>query len=355
MKKFLFMAGVLTYMAAVGMETAHAQQTGLGPAIQRAASAISPHIGRDARVAILSMEAESTRMSDHLIDEMIVAFLRIGGFTVVDRARVDLVEQELDFRMSHEVNDTAAQPIAGGDWASRSYVRLRWPAQSIGRFMDVQYIVTGTLEPIGGSFRLRVWLIEVETAAIRIMHAANVQHDSVIAFLFDTHGVRQARAPRAPDQDRVNWISLEWVGLGVGISYMRDINNWFSIGGTAWVDANVMLFYGDGFSVGARATARFFPGGFPFFMELGLGFGYAEWWWDEQVWRPGGGWGGSGYWGWEWRRRSAFGIVIAPTIGVRLGGRTRGFFVSPSVGYTFVIGDGDVAVPRFGSSIGWAW
>jgi len=303
MRKILFVAGMLTYMTTLGMETAHAQQVSLDVAIQRAAMELSAGIDRGARIAVLSMEADTAGMSNYLIGEMMSAFIRMG-FIVVDGSQLNQVTPE----------------------------------------QGVQFIVNGTFVSLGDFFHFRILLTEAETGTVRGMHTANVQHDSVIAALLGdpargvTHAPRQVGADRR--LDRVNWFSLEIVGLGAGISYMRDINDWFSIGGIAWLDANLSLFHGGGFSFGAKATARFFPGGFPFFMELGLGFGYAHWlneWWD----------GG--------RHVDIIGIVIAPTIGVRLGGQTGGFFASPSIGYSFVIGSDFAASPRVGAGIGWAW
>jgi len=299
MKKALLMVGVLAYMTVLGMELAHAQQVSLDVAIQRAAMELSSGIERGARIAVMSMEADSAGMSNYLIGEMLVAFTRMG-FTMVDRSHIDLAAQE----------------------------------------MDAQFILSGTFVSLGDFHQFRAQVIEVATGTIRSIHTANVQHDSVIAAFL---GGVDMGAPRATEnliedeQDRINWISLEIVGLGAGISYMRDINNWFSIGVTAWFDANLILFYDFGVSIGGTATTRFFPGGSPFFLELGLGGG------------------------WAYRRttsrgsNSAFGIMIVPALGVRLGGQTRGFFVSPAIGYSFVFGSCFGASPKVGAGLGWAW
>jgi len=158
-----FGMAVLAAVLLAGMGTVHAQQVNIDQAIQNASNELSGRIQRGTRVAVLSMEAGSVRMSDYLIDEMIVAFVRAGGFTVVDRAQLDLIAQELHFQMSYEVDDATAQ--------------------SIGRIMGVQSIVTGAFEPLGEFYRFRVRLIEVETAAIRGIYTVNVQNDSIVASL----------------------------------------------------------------------------------------------------------------------------------------------------------------------------
>jgi len=72
----------------------------------------------------------------------------------VNRAQIELLEEELDFNMSGLVDDATAQ--------------------SIGRFIGVQSIVTGTFEPIGAFFHFRVQVIEVETAIIRSVYSMNI-------------------------------------------------------------------------------------------------------------------------------------------------------------------------------------
>ena len=64
MKKILFVAGMLAYMTVFGVETARAQLVPLDDAIRNAAAELSAGIVRESRVAILSIEAGSVRMSD---------------------------------------------------------------------------------------------------------------------------------------------------------------------------------------------------------------------------------------------------------------------------------------------------
>jgi len=178
MKKILLVVGMLSCMIATGIETAHAQQARLDDAIQSAATTLSAGIDTDARIAILAMQAGSVRMSNYLINEMIAAFVGVGGFTVVNRAQLDLLAGELHFSMSGYVDDATAQ--------------------SVGRFLGVQSIVTGTFESLGGFFRFRVQVVEVETAIIRGMYTADVQGDAVIAYLQDTGQAGPMPTPAPP-------------------------------------------------------------------------------------------------------------------------------------------------------------
>jgi len=160
----------------------HEGQTGLDQTLRNAAARLSsaPGVERGSRIAVLSMRADPARLSNYLVDEMIVALMGVGGqgFTVVSRSDVELalVREQLDFDMSGEVDDQTAQHI--------------------GRFMGVQFIVAGEFEPLAGFFRFRARIIEVETAAIREIYAANVRSDDIIAYL--RGGTLPAPAVTAP-------------------------------------------------------------------------------------------------------------------------------------------------------------
>ncbi|MCL2601023.1 MAG: CsgG/HfaB family protein [Treponema sp.] len=168
MKKVFSMAGCLAFMLAFGIQAAHAQPVSLDTAIQRAGEGLSVGVGTNARIAVLAMQSNTSRMSDYLINEMIAIFVGMQarqGFTVVDRAQLDLLVGEMQLGITGLIDDTTAQ--------------------NIGRIMGVQYIVSGTFESLAGFFRFRTQVLEVETAAIRAMHTVDVQNDSLVTYLLD--------------------------------------------------------------------------------------------------------------------------------------------------------------------------
>ena len=176
MKKSMFLMAGLTFIMTVGIGTAHAQQVGIDAAVRRVAEEISVNVGSGANVAILSMQTGSVRMSDYLIDETIGAltWLRVGrGFTTMSRAQFDQGMGGLHINMAGLVDNTMVQ--------------------TAGRVLGVRYIITGTFEPLADFFRLRVQLIEAETAVIRSIHTVDVQNDSLVAYLMG-----EARLAAAP-------------------------------------------------------------------------------------------------------------------------------------------------------------
>ena len=142
-----------------------------------------------------------------------------------------------------------------------------------------------------------------------------------------------------------NWLSIDIATFGGGIRYEHDLNKFFSVGVTIFFNGSLDFSY---WRVGALATTRFFPGGFPFYIELGLGGGLAEGSEDERTYR-------------------ITGFMVAPSVGARFDiGREGGFFINPFVSLSMVTGekrwqeypqgtDGVTVSPSFRIGIGLGW
>jgi len=330
MNKSLPVMGMVCMMLAFGAKAAQAQTLSLDGAIQSVATEFSPNMERGTSVAVIAIQADSAGMSNHLINGMIAALFdmrNLHGFEVASRGQIELLMAEHELNMYGWVDDASAV--------------------SIGRFAGVQYIITGTFVPFGDFYRFWAQLIEVETGLFRGISTVDVQNDTVVATLLGaagriaptpqipTHAQRQ-RDRRDPDRPRANWLSVEATSRGVGMRYKRGINDLFSIG------VNGFYYFCTPFAgwvvpgeVGISAMARLFPGGFPFYLELGLGLFGEE----------------------ELRFSLArTGFMATPAVGIILGGRRRGFFVNPFLSFPTVFST-EITHNRliFGVGIGGAW
>jgi len=161
--------------------------------------------------------------------------------------------------------------------------------------------------------------------------------DARFASLLPGGGRRAERPPRAPrpprpprDRSRVNWLSGNVHTWGFGIRYERDISDVFAVGGAGFLGTTLDA---DTDVHGIMGTVRFFPGGFPFYLELGLGLGGIVW---EDV--------------------SASGLMVTPAIGLRLGGQARNIFVNPFINLPMASnGSYSEVVFTFGVGLGAAW
>ena len=146
----------------------------LDEAIQEGAAEIQDKLEQGVKVAVLNFISPTQRFSDYVLDEMMTIFVRYGKITVVDRANLELIQQEMNFQMSGEVSDDSAR--------------------AIGRLLGAQSIVSGSIEDLDTHYRIRFRAIDVESAAIQALVSINVRKDSQIATLMEQRSSPLGRA-----------------------------------------------------------------------------------------------------------------------------------------------------------------
>jgi len=321
MRKILFAVGILTFMPAIGIKTAHAQQPngiGFDTAIQDIVDGLSRGLGRGTSLAIISMGSDSAMMSSYLIDEMIVALVGIGGFAIMNRSQLDLFALELGFNNLEKIDDTRAQ--------------------SIGMAIGAQAVVTGAFKPFGDFYRLSVRIIEVETAEVRVICTENVQNSNFIAFLLGAAGRKIVRDAAETRRIRANRFSIELAYIGFGLHYERDIVGGLSLGFSAFVNTHDL---GNMSALGILAVARFYPGRFPFYLEFGTGWGMVN---SVLVTQHGD------------EQYVATGLMLAPALGARIGGQRTELFVNPFVSLPMLLGEQGLSFHlRAGVGVGVRW
>jgi TolB-like protein len=318
----------LVIMLAIGINRLYAQEISLNDAIHNSARELSAGIGATARVAVLSIHSNSPELSNYLGNEMIAALANAGNFTVLNQAQVSQVLRSFTF--AERLNNTTAQ--------------------TFGRVLNVQFVVSGEFESIGGNFRLNTRIIEVATAVDRTIYTAIVQSNDRITSMLVLDPIVSLREPREPKPPRVrsNWISLEGSVIGGGLRYERNLNESFSLGFIGFNNWILDAFPGfdNSFTGGALVTTRFYPGGSRFYLELGMGYGgiLPEFFYgssadsedgrappDRVI---------------EHRkakiseetREYAAGFMIQPAIGFRFGGYRSSFFINPFISVPMAIG-----------------
>ena len=176
MKERLFVIGIAACMLVFGAGIVCAQQTvSLDNAISNAAEEFSYNLKKGSKVAIVSIRADASRMSNYLIEELNLTITRQRMFTVIDRVQIEGVQRDFNFRISEDVSDATAQ--------------------AIGKRLGAQAVITGSFESLGSYYRFRVRAIEVDTAAVAAVYSANVQNDSAVASLMGVGGAPVASAP----------------------------------------------------------------------------------------------------------------------------------------------------------------
>ena len=118
------------------------------------------------KIVVLNFSAPTARLAEYVSEELTANFVNDGSWTVVDRNNLELLQKEMQFQLSGEVDDDTVL--------------------SIGKKLGAQIIISGSMEAVGDLFRLRVRAISVETAAIKGISAANIQRDRILASLAET-------------------------------------------------------------------------------------------------------------------------------------------------------------------------
>jgi WD40 repeat protein len=126
----------------------------LDEAIREAAANIEERLEPGMKIALLNFSAPREGFSEYVLEEISGYLVNSGKLVVVDRRELDLIRREEQFQLSGEVSDESAQ--------------------SIGRKLGAQIIVSGSLVSIGGVHRFRVRTLAVESAAIITSSAVDI-------------------------------------------------------------------------------------------------------------------------------------------------------------------------------------
>jgi hypothetical protein len=167
-------------------------------------------VGR--KVAVVAFGSGSEALSDYVIDELSRVLVNSRAVTVVDRKDLDKVREELQFNLSGEVSDESAQ--------------------SIGKMLGAQTVITGTLTDLRNAYRFGVKAINVESAAVESMPGFDVgKRDGQVAHLAG-QGNAAVRTQAATNTEKVYKIGDE--GPAGGIIFYDKGNR---IGGWRYLEA----------------------------------------------------------------------------------------------------------------------
>jgi len=163
MKKIIIACFIFIFVAVFAFaQTA----VSLDAALKNSTSYLNGRIPPRTKVVVLNFTSDWVKLSDYVIEELIGYIVNEGTLTVVDRQNLETIRKEMDFQLSGEVSDDTAQ--------------------SIGKKLGAQTIISGAITAIGNSYRLRIRAISVETAQILGMQNVDVAQDSRIASLTGT-------------------------------------------------------------------------------------------------------------------------------------------------------------------------
>jgi TolB-like protein len=160
--KLNLFSGILFLCAVLPAFTQEDQVT-LNRAINNAMTYLETRLPAQSKVAVLNYHAPTGELSDYVIEELTTHIVNSAALTVVDRRNLELLEQEMNFQMSGEVSDDTAL--------------------AIGQKVGAQIIISGSINSLGDTYRMRVRAIKVETAEVLGQHTATIRMDATLAAL----------------------------------------------------------------------------------------------------------------------------------------------------------------------------
>jgi TolB-like protein len=117
----------------------------LNRGIENTMSYLVDRLAPGTKVAILNFSADPA-ISNYVIEELTAFLVNDRHLIIVDRNELVLLQNEMNFQLSGEVSDESAQ--------------------SIGKKLGAQTVISGSLITLGNRWRMRVKALEVESARI---------------------------------------------------------------------------------------------------------------------------------------------------------------------------------------------
>jgi hypothetical protein len=157
--------------AGAGTVTTGDAVLGLDQAIKETAAYFTAHIPAGRRIALLEIDSESAVLSAYIIQELWNYLEASGGFTMIDRQNVSVIQEELETQADGWVSEESAQRI--------------------GHLYGPQTIIYGSVGAFDGNYRLALYATAVEQG-VSSQYAKTVRPDA----RFRSDGV-DARIDRA--------------------------------------------------------------------------------------------------------------------------------------------------------------
>jgi TolB-like protein len=149
---------ILTFAGCAGnAKPAYSNDMTLDQAIREASNEIIEQIPAGSNIAVLNFNSPTVNFSDYVLDELITHLVRTRTLTVVDRKEIDLIRGEFDFQYSGYVSDDSMQ--------------------ALGRMLGAQVIVSGSLQDIGGTYRITIRVLNVQNATVEVQYREDIVND----------------------------------------------------------------------------------------------------------------------------------------------------------------------------------
>ena len=225
------MKKILGIMAALLIAHTAAFAVEIEAALAETAEQFSKTIKTGSTIAIIGISSGTEEMSDFMLDELTVNFVKLRKLKVADRANLAAIKKEMNFQLSGEVGDDSIQQI--------------------GAMAGAQTVIRGTLKPFGESYLLVIHALNVTTAAVEDIYRAKIDaNGTAVLLLSGGTGSGNTKVLRA---DRYHGGELAKIGFGnllfgTGAYIAGETGD--GIAHTVWEIANLGMIIGGTVAIG---------------------------------------------------------------------------------------------------------
>jgi len=124
---------------------------------------LASRMSANAKVAVASIESPTEKLSTYIADSISMHLVNTDNFTVIEHFDRNLILNEQNYQLSGAVSDETAV--------------------SIGRQIGSQFIIVGSMLPLGDTYSLRLKILNVETAQVLGNRMYQVKSDETLLAL----------------------------------------------------------------------------------------------------------------------------------------------------------------------------
>ena len=196
MKRFIIFVGMLLCAGFVFA-------TELQEALKETAEQFSSSLRAKSVVAIIGIYSGNAELSDFMMDELALHFIKIRKITIADRANLEAIKKEMNFQLSGEVGDETMQQL--------------------GAKVGAETVIQGVLKQYGGIYTLTIRALNVKTAAISDMYRMDVElgqkESNILGIKYKKGGRKSVKGVKGKSIN-VHMVGFQNMLFGLG-SYMQ--------------------------------------------------------------------------------------------------------------------------------------
>ena len=160
MRRIIIILGLAALMLSIGSAVFAQTMVTLEQAISDSVNEIENRLERGAKVMVLNFNSPSLRLTNYVLDEITTMLSGNGKLSVVEKVNLEFILRELRYQRSGDISDDTAQ--------------------SIGRILGAQYIISGTIEESGSNYVIQFKTMSVEPEALQTLTRVGVIKDAQI-------------------------------------------------------------------------------------------------------------------------------------------------------------------------------